>query len=196
MNSAPAQPETRDRILTEAERLFRVYGYTKTTVADIASACDMSPSNVYRFFDSKSAINEAICGRIISEADSALLSIVRMELPASQRLTILIAGLERYMRETLMDQQKVRELVAIAMEEQWEAIKAHVDRVTALIAEIIKDGIASGEFRAQDPMRAAKCLHAAVAAFHHPVIAEQCCQIDDRPTVQEMTDFVLAALKA
>ena len=59
--------ETRKRILAEAERLFRLYGYTKTTVADIAEACRMSSANVYRFFASKSDINNAICERVIAE---------------------------------------------------------------------------------------------------------------------------------
>jgi AcrR family transcriptional regulator len=196
MNIAPTHTETRDRILAEAERLFRIYGYGKTTVADIAAACNMSPSNVYRFFPSKLAINEAICNRFISEADAALLSVVQLDLPASERLAILIAGLDRFMSEHLMNERKVLELVAVAMEEQWETIKAHVDRVTALIAQLIAEGIASGEFRQQDPARAAQCVHAAVATFHHPVIAEQCSAIKDRPSVQEMTAFVLAALKA
>jgi len=70
--------QTRDRILAEAERLFRVYGYSKTTVADIAEACRMSPANVYRFFASKSAINNAICERIIAEDEAALIGISRL----------------------------------------------------------------------------------------------------------------------
>jgi AcrR family transcriptional regulator len=196
MTATPSHPETRDRILKEALRLFRVYGYGKTTVADIADACAMSPSNVYRFFPSKSAINEAICNRIITEADAALLSIAQAELPASERLAMLIAGLERFMNEQLTGERKVLELVTVAMEEQWDAVKAHVERVTALIAGMIADGIAAGEFRPQDPMRAASCVHAAIAAFHHPVIAAECCRKDAPPTVEEMTAFVLAALKA
>ncbi|MGO6907884.1 helix-turn-helix domain-containing protein, partial [Rhizobium ruizarguesonis] len=38
------------RILDAAERLFRHYGYSKTTVADIARDLGMSPANIYRFF--------------------------------------------------------------------------------------------------------------------------------------------------
>ena len=67
--------ETRDRILVEAMRLFKVYGYSKTTVADIADACRMSPANVYRFFTSKSAINNAICERFIADDEAALVAI-------------------------------------------------------------------------------------------------------------------------
>ena len=51
---------TRAAIVEAAERLFRTLGYQKTTVADIARALRMSPANVYRFFPSKAAINEAI----------------------------------------------------------------------------------------------------------------------------------------
>ena len=49
--------DTRDRILEVAERLFRVIGYQKTTVGDIAKELRMSPANVYRFFESKKAIH-------------------------------------------------------------------------------------------------------------------------------------------
>ncbi len=41
------------RILDAAERLFRHYGYSKTTVADVARDLGMSPANIYRFFASR-----------------------------------------------------------------------------------------------------------------------------------------------
>ena len=40
------EPDTRERILVVAERLFREIGYQKTTVGDIAKALHMSPANV------------------------------------------------------------------------------------------------------------------------------------------------------
>ena len=53
MSDVTYQVETdvRERILVIAERLFREIGYQKTTVADIAKALQMSPANVYRFFE-------------------------------------------------------------------------------------------------------------------------------------------------
>src|SRR5262249_60729308 len=84
---------TRERILTEAERLFRVYGYTKTTVADIAEATRMSSANVYRFFAAKSDINNAICERIIADHETALSGIARLPLPAADRISRLILEL-------------------------------------------------------------------------------------------------------
>ena len=65
--NAPEAVDTATRVLDVADRLFRHYGWEKTTVADIARELGMSPANVYRFFPSKAAINEAIAERMLSE---------------------------------------------------------------------------------------------------------------------------------
>jgi len=63
------EPDTRERILVVAERLFRQIGYQKTTVADIAKELRMSPANVYRFFESKKAINEGVARVLMGEVE-------------------------------------------------------------------------------------------------------------------------------
>ena len=40
---------------------FSRYGYEKTTVTDLAKAIGFSKAYIYKFFDSKQAIGEAIC---------------------------------------------------------------------------------------------------------------------------------------
>jgi AcrR family transcriptional regulator len=187
--------ETRNRILGEAERLFRVYGYSKTTVADIAEACRMSPANVYRFFTSKSAINNAICERLIADDEEALRGIARLPLPASERLKRVVVELNRRSVQNFIDNKKVHEMVMVALEERWEAIREHIHRVRDLFGTIIRDGIGSGEFRQQDAKRAAECACAAMAPLRHPVMLVQCMDDPDRPTPSEMADFIIQALK-
>src|SRR5688500_8885831 len=80
------QAETRRRIVDTADRLFREIGYQKTTVADIAKALRMSPANVYRFFDSKKAINEAVAERCMAEIEGELSRIADGRQPAAERL--------------------------------------------------------------------------------------------------------------
>lgn len=196
MAETHAAIDTRTRILEEAERLFRVYGYAKTTVADIADACSMSSSNVYRFFASKAAINEAICERIISDIERRLFAIVRLPRPASERMKMLIVEIHRHTVETLLDEKKVHEMVAVAMDEQWGAILAHLERFKGLIGEIIKDGMAKREFRVQDVDRAAECVMMAIAPLKHPMMVAQCMDRENRATAEEMAAFILAALKS
>ena len=64
------EPDTRERILVVAERLFRQIGYQKTTVADIAKELRMSPANVYRFFNSKKAIHEGVARSLMGEVET------------------------------------------------------------------------------------------------------------------------------
>jgi AcrR family transcriptional regulator len=52
--------ETRSCILAVAWELFRQLG-SRTTMADVAEKLGMSSANVYRFFPSKQALNEAVC---------------------------------------------------------------------------------------------------------------------------------------
>src|SRR5271166_712218 len=127
MMPPPTADETRARILKEAERLFRHYGYSKTTVADIADACAMSSANVYRFFASKSDIVEAICALIAVTLEGELSKIARSDAPASERLSSLIQRIAQHTVETLLHEKKVHEMVVVAMEEHWAAIDRHLE---------------------------------------------------------------------
>jgi AcrR family transcriptional regulator len=196
MMSPPTADETRARILKEAERLFRHYGYSKTTVADIADACVMSSANVYRFFASKSQIVEAICGLITSNLEVQLRKIAAADASASERLTRLIEFEARHTAETLIHEKKVHDMVVVAMEENWAAIERHLEAVEAIIASIIASGVEAGEFKRQDALQAARCVHFTLAGFSHPVLAAQCCGDPNAPAPQEMAAFILSALKA
>jgi AcrR family transcriptional regulator len=195
MNAPPAQTDSKVKILTEAERLFRHYGYAKTTMSDIADACGMSAANLYRFFPSKLALVESICSRITSELEGRLFAIVRAKEPASLRMERLVKELHEYTLENLLDHRKVHEMVVVAMAENWLAVRAHLERVAAYIGEIIKDGIAAGEFRQQDVPRAAKCTHAAMVCLCHPMIVAQKLDDEDRPTASEMAALIVHSLK-
>ncbi len=196
MMASPTADETRERILKEAERLFRHYGYSKTTVADIAEASAMSSANVYRFFASKSQIVEAICSLIISDLEVQLRKVAISDAPASQRLTQFIELLGRHTAETLIHEKKVHEMVVVAMEENWDAIDRHLDVCESLIETIVASGVASGEFWQQDPHQAARCVHFALAGIKHPVVAAQCGNDPNTPSPSEMAEFILRALKA
>ena len=97
------EPDTRERILVVAERLFREIGYQKTTVADIAKELRMSPANVYRFFDSKKAIHEGVARGLMGEVEDAAQAVAAKRGSAASRLRELMTTIhrmnsERYVR--------------------------------------------------------------------------------------------------
>src|SRR5262249_6490842 len=89
------EPDTRERILVVAERLFRQIGYQKTTVGDIAKELRMSPANVYRFFDSKKAIHEGVARGLMGEVEAEAQRIAGSPGLASVRLREMIKTINR-----------------------------------------------------------------------------------------------------
>src|ERR1700740_3248878 len=152
------EPDTRERILVVAERLFRQLGYQKTTVADIAKELRMSPANVYRFFESKKAIHEGVARVLMGEVEDAAIAILKKPGPAALRLRELLSTVHRMNCERFVGDSKLHEMVEIAMEESWEVCVAHMKVITESIAGVIAQGAASGEFDVTDVPTAALCV--------------------------------------
>ena len=143
--------DTRARIMETAETLFRRLGYAKTAVADIAAELGMSPANVYRFFPSKNAIVQAICQRCLAELEEKVWAVARSRGAGGERLERLVLEIFAYHKENLLEEQRVNDIVQVAMEESWDAIMAHKEVIRTAIELILRDGIEAGEFEPVDP---------------------------------------------
>jgi len=189
-----AETDTRERILVVAERLFRQIGYQKTTVADIAKELRMSPANVYRFFDSKKSIHEGVARTLMGEVETEALRIVAAPGPAKPRLRELLTTVNRMNSERYVGDNKLHEMVAIAMEEDWDVCVAHIECITRMIGEVIAQGAASGEFDAPDVPLAALCTCTGMIRFFHP---QMIAQAVNKPTatIEQMIDFLFRALE-
>ena len=186
--------DTRDRILEVAERLFRVIGYQKTTVGDIAKELRMSPANVYRFFDSKKSIHEGVARGLMGEVEIEAQRIARSEGPAAARLREMMTTINRMNTERYVGDSKLHEMVEIAMEEDWDVCVAHIECVTGIIGQVIAQGTASGEFEAPDLPLAALCTCTGMIRFFHP---QMIAQAVNKPsaTIDQMIDFLFRALE-
>ncbi len=185
------EPDTRERILVVAERLFREIGYQKTTVADIAKVLRMSPANVYRFFDSKKAIHQAVARLLMGEVEEAAQAIAARPGPAVDRLRELLTTIHHMNSERYVGDSKLHEMVAIAMEENWEVCNAHIQLIGEIIGAVIGQGVASGEFEVADVPLAAICTCMAMMRFFHPQMIAQCVD-KPSPTLDQMIDFIIA----
>src|SRR5436190_21483170 len=68
----PTDHNVRDQILEAAGEHFSRYGYDKTTVSELANAIGFSKAYIYKFFDSKQSIGEAICANTLSAMVAAV----------------------------------------------------------------------------------------------------------------------------
>ena len=191
----PDTPGTRCVILGVAERLFREIGYRKTTVADIAKSLRMSPANVYRFFESKKAINEAVAERIMVELEAELAAIVaQTEVTASERLEAFLRTLNRLSTARFTTERRMHEMVEVAMSESWQVVHRHIACIDAMLCRLVAEGARTKEFCVADPMAAARCVHAGFIRFCHPALIVQCAD-EPGPSLDDMISFLLAGLR-
>jgi len=185
--------DTRERILEVAERLFRQIGYQKTTVGDIAKELRMSPANVYRFFESKKAIHQAVARGLMGEVELEARRIVARPGPVRERFRELLTTINRMNTERYVGDSKLHEMVEIAMQEDWDVCVAHMECIASIIGQMVAQGVASGEFEAPDLELASLCACTAMMRFFHPQMIAQCAD-KPGPTIDQMIDFVIASL--
>ena len=169
----PAE-ETRRRIEDTAEALFKSMGYQKTAVADIARELGMSPANIYRFYPSKSAINEAIAARMLGGVEAELWEVARSAAPAPERLRKLLTTLHQRHLALFFSERRLHDMVTAAMSEHWGVIARFIHAVQTAIRHVLLDGMADGSFAKRDPEATALSIKQSVLAFMHPVLIQEC----------------------
>lgn len=164
---------TRERIVETAEQLFREVGYAKTTVADIAGSLGMSPSNVYRYFPTKAHINEEICDRLVRSIEARCARSVTPDGTRLERIRAFVLEYHRSIKESILKENRLHDMVSVAMEQHWPVIQAHSERMQDILRSLLDQGVAAGEFRDMDRRKMARAMYDAVAAFVYPPLLER-----------------------
>jgi AcrR family transcriptional regulator len=189
----PEARDTRARIVETAERLFRLYGYQKTTVADIARELGMSPANVYRFFPSKGAINEEVAASLVHRLLVTARRVAAGPEPATARLVQLVRTVHVQSCALFLDDRKMHDMVAVAMDENWSVVHGYIEAFAAIVGDILASGAAAGEF-APDAARFAKPVIGAFAAFFHPQLIEQCLRNREDNDLEQTLELAVRGL--
>lgn len=190
-----ARRENVNRILDTAERLFKHYGYSKTNVADIARELGMSPANIYRFFSSKSEIHQALARRMLDAILNISVENARRPVSAAERIRDHFLVKHKITLETMLHENKVHEMVLVAIEEQWDVIAEHIEQNRQIVASLIREGIEAGEFREQDADLSAELFCSTVIVLCHPQIVADCLLENRQGTPEDLIDFGIRALK-
>src|SRR6202012_6166982 len=131
------ETDIRERILITTERLFREVGYQKPPVTDLATPLRMSPANVYRFFDSKRSITAGVVSRQMGDVDAALQIIAGEPRSATARLRDMLITIFRMNSERFAGDSKMHEMVAVAMDENWDVCQEHIDKMIVGTAHVV-----------------------------------------------------------
>jgi len=187
--------ETHARIMAKADELFRRYGYGKTTVADIAEELGMSPANIYKFFPSKSAIVESTADRNVAHMMETVQKIVRSRKNSLHRLEEMVVAIFCFHQELFRNERQIYKLILAAMEEEWSCIDRYNEFLLQTVRDLVKEGVASGEFRSANPGDTAQTLLDCLSIALHPHLRHKWNYDETDERVRQQVRFLGKALK-
>ncbi len=190
----PAEHTIRDQIVQAADEHFRHYGYAKTTVSDLAKAIGFSKAYIYKFFDSKQAIGEAICTNCLDTLLADAQAAVTQGKSATEKFRRLFKSITESSVKLMFEDRRLYDIATHSAMEQWESGLAYLERLTAMVREILLEGRQSGEFERKTPLdETCRAIMYATEPFTHPVMLEK--HLDALPDgPNEVINLVLRSL--
>ena len=161
--------DTRQQILEAAMERIVHYGYSKTTMSEIAKDCNMSAGNIYRFFASKLDIAEAIGRKFNSELYETYAGICRKQNTAADRLRQFFEFSMERTYEALEEKDKLVELAETLADERPLFMNEQLAQERVYLVQILENGIEAGEFRPLDRKEeVAEMIQASMMKFRFP----------------------------
>ena len=140
----------RERILEEAVKLFYARGFNATTLDDIAAELGVTKPFIYTHFRSKVDLLAALCKPTIEMSMAAVEAAARQPGTPTQRL---FRAMVDFTKVVLQRQANI----AIYFREEKNLTREALDEINALrkqfdrvLSQLLREGVAAGEFRVQD----------------------------------------------
>jgi AcrR family transcriptional regulator len=190
----PADHSVRQQIVEAADEHFSHYGYDKTTVSDLAKAIGFSKAYIYKFFDSKQAIGEAICAQTLSTIVDTVEESVAGATTATEKFRRLFKTMVTTSVSLFFNDRKLYDIAAHAAGEGWPSALAYGQRIQQMLTEIIREGREMGEFERKTPLdETVHAIYLVMLPFANPLLLQYNLDlVEEAPT--QLSNLVLRSL--
>ena len=190
----PADHAVREQIVEAAREHFRHYGYAKTTVSDLAKSIGFSKAYIYKFFDSKQAIGEAICAKTLSAIVATVEEAVGGATTPTDKLRRLFKVLVTTNVSLFFSDRKLYDVAAYAAGEQWPSARAYCERIKQILTEVPREGRETGEFERKTPLdETADAIDLVMQPYVNPLLLQYNLDVAEKAPVQ-LSNLVLRSL--
>ncbi|MCC4593751.1 TetR/AcrR family transcriptional regulator [Xanthomonas campestris pv. cannae] len=183
----------RQRILLAARRLIAADGFRGAPVTAVAAEAGVSTGLIYRHFPSKAELFVEVLTAAVEHELTILRGIAAAPAPAAQRLRDAIAS---FVRRALAGPGLAYAFIAEPVEPEVDAERIRCRRLLGDVFKgILAEGVAAGEFPAQDLDAAAACLVGAYTeALVGPTAPSRDGPRDSERLVEAVCGFCLRAV--
>jgi len=159
----------REQIVEAAKKRFSHFGYAKTTMAEVATDCSMSPGNLYRFFPGKLDIAESIATEDYTRRLENLRKLaVSPGKDARQRLhDVLFEELRRTYSKLERDPRAL-EMARVISQERPQFALWMLQNERKILVELLVEAEQRGEFCSENKEFMAEMIQSATMKFRYP----------------------------
>ncbi len=154
----------RRRIFAAARRRIERYGYRHTTIEEIAADAGVAKGTVYLYFADKEGLVVAIVSEMLERLEARMRAIAGEGGPAAARLEHLLLERVLHLRGECRRAPEGYALMHVMDGPLFDrAVRGHMAVNQAIVAGLVAEAVAAGEFPALEPQPAARAL---LVAFH------------------------------
>ena len=164
--------KTREKFIEVARQLFARKGVENTTMNDIASASDKGRRTIYTYFKSKREIFNAVIETETDNIMAHLRLILAKPIPAEEKIREYISIRFDTMRDIVSRNGSLRAGFFRDVRKVDRARKIISAKETALLAEILDEGVKAGDFEIADVRQMAVIIINAIHGLVVPYIRD------------------------
>ncbi|NPE50421.1 TetR/AcrR family transcriptional regulator [Dickeya dadantii] len=193
-NRGPADHDVRDQIVSAATEHFRLYGYEKTTVSDLAKAIGFSKAYIYKFFSSKQVIGEMICANCLQEIEAEIRAAIEEADQPPEKLRQMFKSAVKASLRLFFHDRKLYEIAASSASERWQSAIAYEERIQTLLHDILLEGRQSGDFERKTPLdETAAAIYLVMRPYLNPLILQHSFDYAEKAPTQ-LSSLILRSL--
>ncbi len=147
-----ARPQTdieagRKLLLTTVEKLVRARGAADISMTELAAEAGMSPSNIYRFFESKEALLEAVAEDWFADKIAVMEDVVASNLKVPEKMLAFFARRFALMCRRYEDDPELFKSFCELGDRHFEVVRGYVDLGDHYLAMIVAEAMEAGYFQ-------------------------------------------------
>ena len=186
---------TRGKIMDAADRIIQDRGAISFTMTDLATAVGMSPSNLYRFFENKDALAEAMAGEWFAELLVIMEELVSADMPVEEKLYQFFARRVVIKRARYEDDPELFEPYMELGDEHFEVIKGYVDLADHYMASILAEAMEEGYFKGMELDTVVSLVNTMVQPFCNPRLMMQMMHLATEERLRIVIDTILNGMR-
>ena len=159
---------TRYKLLEVVDDLVRERRSADISMTDLAAAAGMSPSNLYRFFENKEALMEAVAEKFFAEKIAIMEEVTSSDLPVRKKMFEYFARRFVLMVEQYeADPELLKSYLEIG-NQYFEVVRGYVDLGDHYLSLIVAEAMEQGYFESLSIDQAVSLINQMVQCYTNP----------------------------